>query len=100
MGWKTYDESIELLERRFAYFPQSFRWRGRRYDVDAVERDWTPRAEQQRRCFRVACAAGKLELYHDLGANTWHLHRARWLAEPLRAAGVGVRPVVYQEVRY
>jgi hypothetical protein len=97
VSWKTYDESIELLARRFAYFPQAFRWRGRRYDVDAVERDWTPRLAPARRYFRVQCVAGRVELYHDLVANTWHLHRAHWLAEPARAATAGLRQVAFQD---
>jgi hypothetical protein len=82
MRWKRYDEAIELLERRFQYFPQTFRWRGRRYEVDAVNRCWTTarsgwRRRVERRLFLVECAEGTFELYQDLRANTWHLRRAR-----------------------
>lgn len=84
MSWTTYEEAIELIERRFQYFPQSFRWRGRRYDVDGVDRDWTTRRPTWHRTFRVRCAAGIAELSHDLASNTWRLRRASWDDRPLR----------------
>jgi len=92
MSWKVYDESIDLIERRFHYLPQAFRWHGRRYDVDSVEREWVPRRSPARRHFQLVCAAGRVEIYHDLVANTWHLHRAQWLAEGSRPIRVS-RPV-------
>jgi len=95
MSWKTLNESIELVERRFHYFPQVFRWRGRRYDIDEVEREWTPPRPPWRRYYRVHCAAGVVVLYHDLTANTWHLGRARWAAEPSRRARFGLRQIAF-----
>ncbi len=34
-------ERINLLARSHGYFPAAFRWRGRRFDVTAVEKCWT-----------------------------------------------------------
>lgn len=34
-------EAIRMEAKRFGYFPQTFVWRGKRYDVHAVERCWT-----------------------------------------------------------
>lgn len=80
MGKKTYNEPIEVQKKRFGYFPQTFMWRGHRYDVRAVERCWTiTKGRWQRRvqrlCFRVRCAEGTFDLYQDLVGNTWHLEK-------------------------
>ena len=85
MSWKGYNEAVEVIERRFQFFPQSFRWRGRRYEVDAVERSWTAARPTSRRYFRARCAAGLFDLYQDLTASTWHLQRVRWASEPTRS---------------
>lgn len=81
MSWKVYDEAVEILERRFQLFPSVFRWRGRLYHVDAVERCWTVsrrnyRRRRERHYFQVLCGDGTFELYQDVSANTWHLRRA------------------------
>jgi len=73
-------EAIEMQARRFGYFPRTFRWRGRRYDVSAVERCWTTSTRQwggraQRHYFRVRCAEGCFELFQDIAHNTWHVAR-------------------------
>lgn len=34
-------EPIEMHETRWGYLPQSFTWRGHRYDVKSIERVWT-----------------------------------------------------------
>jgi hypothetical protein len=91
MGWKFYDEAIEMLEQRFKYLPKLFRWRGRYYEVDAVDRCWTlerqrKRQRLERRYFRVQCGEGTFELYQDLVTATWHLRRAR--VAPVRAQEV------------
>jgi hypothetical protein len=79
MLWQNYDEAIDMLEQRHQYFPQVFRWHGRRYEVDSVERSWQSatrrRHESPRRFFRVRCAEGIYELYQDLEAGTWHMGR-------------------------
>ena len=82
MGWKIYDETIEMVQKRFQYFPRAFRWRGRRYDVDAVEHSWTVigsgwRRRAARHFFQVRCGEGTFELYQDLQSGAWHLRRAR-----------------------
>jgi len=74
MGWKHYGEAVEMQGMRYQFLPQLFRWRGRFYDVDSVERCWTA---PRRRYFKVHCGHGILELYQDLDAGTWHLRRAR-----------------------
>lgn len=81
MNWQRYDESVELLQKRFQYFPQAFRWRGGHYIVDSIERCWTVsrrgwKRRVARHYFRLCCPEGIFELYHDLAANTWHLGRA------------------------
>jgi len=73
-------EPIDVRERKHGYFPQTFIWRGHRYDIYAVERCWTVsrrgrggRVEQHR--FRVRCREGTFELYQDVRHNTWHMRR-------------------------
>lgn len=86
-------EKIHMDEMRFGYFPQRFTWRGRRYDVHAVERCWTVSRKRlgnkvERLCFRVRCSAngrddrsgqailkGTFNLYQDLNTNTWHMEK-------------------------
>jgi len=90
MAWKFYDEAIDVMQHRWRYFPAVFRWRGRRYHVDAVERSWVVPARgwrrHDRRFFQARCPEGIFELYQDLKAGTWHLRRAR-----LQPAGAGLR---------
>jgi hypothetical protein len=88
MPWQNYDEAVEMLERRHQYFPQAFRWHGRRYEVDSIERCWQviKRRRQPaspRQFFRVRCADGMFELYRDLEAGTWHMARARLAPAPV-----------------
>lgn len=91
MAWRIYDEALEMVEQRFRYLPQVFRWRGRQHHVDAVERCWTVarpgwKRRVERRYFHVLCADGTFELYQDLKANTWHLRRARLAPSRVAAA--------------
>jgi hypothetical protein len=65
-------DAVEIQEKRFGYFPKTFRRRGRCYDVDAVERCWTSRATPQL-CFRVRCRKEIFELYQNIRDNTWRL---------------------------
>jgi hypothetical protein len=88
MGWKIFDEAVEMLARQFQYFPRAFRWRGRRYGVNVVERCWTVsrsgwRQRVERRYFQVQCNEGCFELFQDLGTGTWHLRRARLAVVPV-----------------
>lgn len=66
-------EAVEIQEKRFGYFPKVFRWHGKRYDVQAVERCWTVAKHAPRLCFRVRCDEGMFDLYQDVRGNTWHL---------------------------
>ena len=66
-------EAVEMLERRFGYFPNRFRWRGKTYDVDGVERCWTSMRRNPRLCFRVRCREGVFELAQDVRLNKWEV---------------------------
>lgn len=81
-------ERIEMLKRRHGYFPQTFLWRGRRYDISMVQRCWTITrrglyGKVERHYFRVlartAAERGKrratFEIYQDLHDSTWYLER-------------------------
>jgi len=77
---KRYDEPIRMQAKRFGFFPKTFLWHGRRYQVKRVERAWTvsrrrQRRRVERRCFRVHTAEGVFDIYQDLAANTWHLEK-------------------------
>ena len=84
MSWKFYEEAIDVMQVRWRYLPAVFRWRGRRYQVDAVDRSWVVpavgwRRRHDRRFFQARCGEGLYEIYQDLQAGTWHLRRARLL---------------------
>jgi len=83
---------IEMRQRRYNFFPQSFQWQGRTFHVQQVERSWSKmsgwfsRRRPRRLCFRVrtlalpsvgspSCLPGRLDIYQDLVANTWHVDR-------------------------
>ncbi len=66
-------EAVEIQEKRFGYFPQTFRWRGKRYNVQAVEHCWTMTRQAPKLCFRVRTPEGKFDLYQNVRDNTWHL---------------------------
>jgi hypothetical protein len=75
-------EPVELLARRHDYFPASFRWHGRRFDVAAVEQCWTLKGSPLRRVFRVRCQAGRFELEQRVAGDVWRVRRwplAFWL---------------------
>jgi hypothetical protein len=96
MGWKIFDEPVQLVSLRFRYLPRAFVWRGQRHEVESVEQCWTVSRvgwsrRVQRRFFRVRCSAGRFELYQDLRVGTWHLRRARLTPLPV--------PAVWQTVR-
>jgi hypothetical protein len=66
-------EAIEMLERRFGYFPKRFRWHGRIYEVLAVDRCWTSVRNKPGLCFRVQCHEGTFELSQDVRLNKWEV---------------------------
>ena len=82
MAWKIYDEPVEMVQRRFQYFPRLFRWRGQRFHVESIQRVWTVRARHWprhggRHFFQVECTAGDFELFQDVQTGIWYLRRAR-----------------------
>ena len=71
-------EAIDMRARRFGYFPRTFVWRGREFQVEAVERCWTTASRRKsgqmdRHYFQVRCAEGTFNVYQDLTHNTWHI---------------------------
>lgn len=66
-------QAVEIREKRFGYFPKTFRWRGKHYNVQAVERCWTTARTAPHLCFRVRCREGIFDLYQNVRDNTWHL---------------------------
>jgi len=71
-------EPILLLSRRHNYFPKRFLWRGKEYDVAAIERAWTEikrGGKVKRYFFRVKCAEGTFDLYQDILLNAWYVER-------------------------
>ena len=73
------DDAVEIQEKRFGYFPQRFRWRGKSHDVQAVERCWTKTGRSPHLCFRVRSAEGVFHLTQNVKTNIWtlsviHLH--------------------------
>ena len=75
-------ESVEILQKRFGYYPQRFLWRGRSFEVVQVLRVWCTergwlRPAQWRR-YALLTAEGNFELCHDLQRNLWSA--SRWPA--------------------
>lgn len=65
--------TIQVQEKRYGYFPKVFRWRGKHYNVDAVERCWNATRHAPHLCFRVRCREGVFDLYQNLRDDTWRL---------------------------
>ncbi len=71
-------EPIALLAKRHNYFPRRFMWRGREYNVHAVERAWTETrrgSKNARHYFRVRCAEGTVDLFQDINLDAWYVKR-------------------------
>ena len=71
-------EPIQLTARRHNYFPQRFMWRGKNYDVTAVQEVWTKMQRGGTRrsaChyFRVKCREGTFDIFQDTTLNAWYL---------------------------
>jgi hypothetical protein len=78
--WKS--EPVQLVARTHGYFPASFRWRGRRFDVLVVEKCWIVSDPAVRRLFRVRCQAGRFVLQQTVDREQWQVNRrplALWL---------------------
>ncbi len=77
---KRLSEKIEVAWNGDRAVPSAFRWRGRRYLLDAlvqrwvVERYWwDPRRRVSRRCFRVLARGGVYDLAYDRLERVWLL---------------------------
>lgn len=69
-------EPVELIEQRFNFLPQRFRWRGAHWRVRRISAVWehTRGRRQPRRYFRVICQDDSQHmLYQDLTFGTWHV---------------------------
>lgn len=69
---KSPDLQIQMLERRFGYFPKTFRAGGQVHEVEYVSRCWTKVDRHPRLYFQVHTPAGDMVLYQDVHSNTWH----------------------------
>lgn len=67
------NDAVEVVEKRFGYFPQRFQWRGHVHMVQAVERTWTKMGRVAQLCFRVRCAEGVFDLTQNAKTNIWSL---------------------------
>jgi hypothetical protein len=82
-------EPIQLVARTHGYFPASFRWRGRRFEVLAVEKCWTQSGRTMQRTFRVRCQAGRFVLEQNVTSDSWqvtHWPLALWWPRVRRPA--------------
>ena len=82
-------EPVQLVAKTHSYFPASFRWRGRRFDVVAVEKCWTTSGRAVRRLFSVRCQAGRFVLQQTVEGDHWQVTRwplTLWLPRLRRSA--------------
>ncbi len=72
-------EPVELVAKRFGFFPAVFGWRGRWFQVEAIEgchvapADWLLPWRKEVR-FRVRTSAGAFELAQDIGSGSWKIY--------------------------
>lgn len=69
-------EPIKMLERRFELFPAKFSWRGRIYEIDAVNECKTTPGNQGDSAvyhFWVRCGGESLHLCQELSSDFWIL---------------------------
>ncbi len=67
------NDAVDVLEKRFGYFPHKFLWRGHTHQVQAVERTWTKMGRVAQLCFRVRCREGIFDLSQNAKTNIWSL---------------------------
>ena len=63
-------DAIQMLQRRFNYFPKTFTWNGQTIHVEHVVRCWTMAGKL---VFRVQCAAGTYDVTQNVRHDTWTL---------------------------
>lgn len=77
MAWAARTEPVEVVDQRWNFLPDRFRWRGDLQRVRAVARVWEqPELGLQpaRRYFEVICGQGKrYVLFQDVQVGTWHM---------------------------
>jgi hypothetical protein len=74
---RDHSDAVEILEKRFGYFPARFQWRGHAHQVAAVERTWTKMGRAAQLCFRVRCVEGVFDLTQNVKTNIWSLSIVR-----------------------
>lgn len=67
------EQPVQKHEKGFGYFPKAFRWRGKRYDVQSIERTWARSRRAPRLYFRVHCRDEMFDLCQDLRTDTWFI---------------------------
>ncbi len=70
---------IEMIQRRFGYFPLRFSIHGKEHHVNSVARCRTTGTQNEikRHYFDVVCDDGDYTIYQDLKNNTWHVVNRR-----------------------
>ena len=70
-------EPIDVVEQRFNFLPDRFRWRGDTRRVRAVTRVWERPSDgvrPARRYFEVRCGRDQsFVLFQDVQIGTWHM---------------------------
>lgn len=66
-------EPVQLVAKTHGYFPAAFRWRGRRFEVLAVEKCWSDSGPIVQRTFRVRCQAGRFVLHQNVAGDQWQV---------------------------
>ncbi len=67
------NDAVQVLEKRFGYFPHRFQWRGKLHQVQAIERTQTKMGRVAQLCFRVRCSEGTFDLTQNAKTNIWSL---------------------------
>ncbi len=77
---KLYHEPIEVRWDKAAKRPRAFRWRGRRYKIDAIIRTWVvemgwwnPDTEVSKVFLRVTSGGGVYDILYDKRESRWYL---------------------------
>lgn len=71
-------ESIEVSRKRFGYFPRTFEWQGKQYEVAEVIGCWTfPELRHgintERHYFVVKTDKEYFILYQEIADGSWHV---------------------------
>lgn len=97
-------EPVELVTKRFGFFPAVFGWRGRWFQVEAIEgcrvapAGWLLPWRREVR-FRVRTSAGVLELVQDGRSGAWKICVPPGAASGLMAASRPRYPLPFHRRR-